>query len=111
MNANVRSLIANMRFATTIWSGLALAVSASPSLASPADLAQGHVSGGATNLATGRASGNADVSAAQASRDAESQCGPDLSDHWALYQRLTDRRAHELPSRPDRIAPGGGEAK
>lgn len=101
MNVNVRGLIACMRFATPIWSGLVLAASASLSLASPSGPAQGHVGGSTASLVTGRAHGNADASTAQATRDAESQCGLDISDHWALYQRLANRRAPESPSRPD----------
>jgi hypothetical protein len=74
MNVKVRNLIADMRFATAIWAGLALFASASLSL---------------------------DVSAAQVSPNAVSPSSPDTSAHWALYQQLADRRAPALQPRPD----------
>lgn len=101
MNASVRSLMANARIATAIWIGLALSASVCPSLASSAEPAQAHADGSVTNTVTGTAHGDADVSAVQMSGGAESQCGPDFSDHWALYQRLAERRAPEPSSRPD----------
>lgn len=98
MNVNVRNLIADMRFATAIWTCLILAAAASPSQASPdTDPAQAHADG----RATGSVAANADVSAAQVTPDAESQSSPDFSGHWALYQHLADRRAPESQFRPD----------
>ena len=82
------------RFATLFWIGLAMVASVTLSLASPAFPVQG----GKTIASV---AGKADVSAAQVILDMESQSGPDFSDHWALYQRLADRRAPGLPSRPD----------
>lgn len=80
--------------ATLFWIGLAMVASATLSLASPADSAQG----GKTMASV---AGKADVSAAQVVLDLASQSGPDFSGHWALYQRLADRRAPGSPSRPD----------
>lgn len=65
-----------LKLGGAIRTGLAWAATASLSLASPAD-------------------------PAQATRGAEAHCEPDLSDHWALYLHLADRRAPESPSRPD----------
>ena len=86
------------RLATVLWLGLALAASA---MAAPPSPAQGHVGGGVTSLVTGGAQEDGDVSAAQAIRDAESQCGSAGAAHWALYQRLRDRSAPASPPRPD----------
>lgn len=86
------------RLATVLWLGLALAASA---MAAPPSPAQGHVGGGVTSLVTGVAQEDGDVSAAQAIRDAESQCGSAGAAHWALYQRLRDRSAPASPPRPD----------
>ena len=86
------------RLATVLWFGLALVASA---MAAPASPAQGHVGGGVTSLVTGEAQEDGDVSAAQAIRDAESQCGSAGAAHWALYQRLRDRSAPASPPRPD----------
>ncbi len=86
------------RLATVLWLGLALAASA---MAAPPSPAQGHVGGGVTSLVTGEAQEDGDVSAAQAIRDAESQCGSAGAAHWALYQRLGDRSAPASPPRPD----------
>lgn len=86
------------RLATVLWLGLALAASA---MAAPPSPAQGHVGGGVTSLVTGVAQKDGDVSAAQAIRDAESQCGSAGAAHWALYQRLRDRSAPASPPRPD----------
>lgn len=86
------------RLATVLWLGLALAASA---MAAPPSPAQGHVGGGVTSRATGEAQEDGDVSAAQAIRDAESQCGSAGAAHWALYQRLRDRSAPASPPRPD----------
>lgn len=86
------------RLATVLWLGLALAASA---MAAPPSPAQGHVGGGVTSLVTGVAQEDGDVSAAQAIRDAESQCGSAGAAHWALYQRLRDRSVPASPPRPD----------
>lgn len=86
------------RLATVLWLGLALVASA---MAAPPSPAQGHVGGGVTSLVTGVAQEDGDVSAAQAIRDAESQCGSAGAAHWALYQRLRDRSAPASPPRPD----------
>ncbi|MDP2962382.1 MAG: hypothetical protein Q8N54_06440 [Sulfurimicrobium sp.] len=86
------------RLATVLWLGLALAASA---MAAPPSLAQGHVGGGVTSLFTGVAQEDGDASAAQAIRDAESQCGSAGAAHWALYQRLRDRSAPASPPKPD----------
>lgn len=86
------------RLATVLWLGLALAASA---MAAPPSPAQGHVGGGVTSLVTGVAQEDGDVSAAQAIRDAESQCGSAGAAHWALYQRLRDRSAPASPPKPD----------
>ena len=101
MNIRARSLVAKARIATAIWIGLALSASVCPSLASFAEPPQAHTDGSVTSTVAGTAHGNADVSAAQVSCDAESQWGPNFSDHWALYQRLAERRAPESSSRPD----------
>ena len=82
------------RFATLSWIGLAMVASIPLSLASPAD----PVEGGKTMVSV---AGKADVSGAQTILDMASQSGPAFSDHWALYQRLADRRAPGSPSRPD----------
>jgi hypothetical protein len=84
----------NAHFATLFWIGLAMVASATLSLASPADPAQG---GGAMVAVAGRA----DASAAQVILDLEPQSAPDFYGHWALYRRLADRRAPGSPSRPD----------
>lgn len=86
------------RLATVLWLGLALAASAMAALPS---LAQGHVGGGVTSLVTREAQEDGDVFAAQAIRDAESQCGSAGAAHWALYQRLRDLSAPASPPRPD----------
>ena len=86
------------RLATVLWFGLASVASA---MAAPPSPAQGHVGGGVTSLVTGEAQEDGDVSAAQAIRDAESQCGSAGAAHWALYQRLRDRSAPASPPRPD----------
>ncbi|HFF8538765.1 TPA: hypothetical protein ACGEYK_002923 [Raoultella ornithinolytica] len=86
------------RLATVLWLGLALAAS---TMAAPPSPAQGHVGGGVTSLVTGVAQEDGDVSAAQAIRDAELQCGSAGAAHWALYQRLRDRSAPASPPRPD----------
>ena len=101
MNIRARSLVAKARIATAIWIGLALSASVCPSLASFAEPPQAHTDGSVTSTVAGTAHGNADVSAAQVSCDAESQWGPNFSDHWALYQRLAERRVPESSSRPD----------
>lgn len=97
MNVSVRSLIANMRFASANWIGLALAAGAGLSLASPSDLAPEHAGGRAMDSVAS----HADVSATQVAPYVESQSCPDFSGHWALYQRLQDRRAPESQSRQD----------
>lgn len=84
----------NTRFAILFWIGLAMVASATLSLASPTDPAQG-------NRTMVAVAGKADVPAAQVVLDMESQSVPDFSDHWALYQRLADRRVPGSPSRPD----------
>jgi len=84
--------------ATVLWLGLALVASA---MAAPPSPAPGHVGGGVTSLVTGVAQEDGDVSAAQAIRDAESQCESAGAAHWALYQRLRDRSAPASPPRPD----------
>jgi hypothetical protein len=81
-------------FATLSWIGLAMVASVPLSLASPAD----PVEGGKTMASV---AGKADVSGAQTILDMASQSDPAFSDHWALYQRLADRRAPASPSRPD----------
>jgi hypothetical protein len=90
-----------MWVATAVWIGLTLSASVCPSLASSAEPPQAHTDGSVTSTAAGTAHGDADVSAAQVSRDPESRWGPDFSDHWALYQRLAERHAPESSSRPD----------
>lgn len=101
MNASLRGLMAKMRVAAAIWIGLALSASASPSLASFAEPWKADAEGSVTGTAAGAVYGEADVSADRVSRDAESQWAPDFSDHWALYQRLAERRAPGSSSRPD----------
>lgn len=97
MNVRTRSLLAKARISTAIWIGLALSASVCPSLALSAEPPQAHIEGSVINTVAGTVHGDAD----QASCDAESQWGPDFSEHWVLYQRLAERRAPESSSRPD----------
>jgi len=101
MNIRARSLVAKARIATAIWIGLALSASVCPCLALSAEPSQARIDGRVISTVAGTVHGDADVSAAQVSCDAESQWGSDFSDHWALYQRLAQRRAPESSSRPD----------
>jgi hypothetical protein len=72
------------RFTTALWMCLALAASASPSLASPdADPAQAHAGSSATGSIT-------DVSASPPTPVVKPQSRPDFSGHWTLDAKASD---------------------
>ena len=67
----------NAHFATLLWTCLVLAASASPSLASPADPAQTHADGSATDSIAWMAAG-------------DTQSRPDFSGIWMLNAKASD---------------------
>lgn len=74
----------HVRFTAALWTCLALAASASPSLASlDADPAQAHAGGSATGSIT-------DVSASPPAPVVKPQSRPDFSGHWTLDAKASD---------------------
>ncbi|MHB9158480.1 MAG: hypothetical protein ACYC2D_10595 [Thiobacillus sp.] len=89
------------RFTAALWTCLALAASASPSLASPdADPAQAHAGGSATGSIT-------DVSASPPTPVLKPQSRPDFSGHWALDAKASDDPQERIKQAMKQARSGG----
>lgn len=88
--------VAVVFLAGLLWSGLPLAATSS---ATPSWLS-GHTFPAGPGASKDTAA-TPDSSHGQAGFEADAHCELDYSDHWVRYQRLTDRRMPESPSRPD----------
>ena len=89
------------RFTTALWVCLALAASASPSLASPdADPAQAHAGGSATGPIT-------DVSASPPTPVVKPQSRPDFSGHWTLDTETSDDPQERIKQAMKQARSGG----
>jgi hypothetical protein len=89
------------RFTTALWMCLALAASASPSLAAPdADPAQAHTGGSTTGSIT-------DVSASPSSPVVKPQSRPDFSGHWTLDAKASDDSQERIKQAMKQARSGG----
>lgn len=89
------------RFTAALWTCLALAASASPSLASPdADPAQAHAGGSATGSIT-------DVSASPPTPVLKPQSRPDFSGHWTLDAKASDDPQERIKQAMKQAKSGG----
>lgn len=89
------------RFTTALWMCLALAASASPSLASPdADPAQAHAGGSATGSIT-------DLSASPPTPVVKPQSRPDFSGHWTLDTEASDDPQERIKQAMKQARSGG----
>jgi hypothetical protein len=89
------------RFTTALWTCLALAASANPSLASPgADPAQAHAGGSATGSTT-------DASASPPTPVVKPQSRPDFSGHWTLDAKASDDPQERIKQAMKQARSGG----
>ena len=91
----------HVRFTITLWTCLALAASASPSLAAPdTDLAQAHTGGSTTGAIT-------DVSASPPTPVVKPQSRPDFSGHWTLDAKASDDPQERIKQAMKQARSGG----
>ena len=91
----------HVRFIAALWACLALAASASPSLAAPdADPAQAHTGGSTTGAIT-------DASASTPTPVVKPQSRPDFSGHWALDAKASDDPQERIKQAMKQARSGG----